>query len=146
MRLFTPAERRILQFLMAFFLIGLVVNTGRNYWTQPGHEKLQGRQKYLESFRAGAINYRESKNTTELNFPSETVNINQAGTVDLQVIRGIGPVLAKKIIDYRSKNGYFQTVQELVKVDGIGPKMVKRWENQLIVESDTAIIKDSPGE
>lgn len=146
MRLFTPAERRILQFLVAFFLIGLLVSTGRNYWIQPGNEKLRGRQNYLESFRAGAINFRESENTTELDFPSETVNINQAGTVDLQVINGIGPVLAKKIIDYRFKNGYFQTVQELAKVDGIGPKMVARWENQIIVESDTAIIKDTTGE
>ena len=51
-------------------------------------------------------------------------------------------MLAKKIIDYRSENGYFRTIQELAKIDGIGPKLIARWEQQLIIAADSTIEKD----
>lgn len=48
------------------------------------------------------------------------VDVNTASDKELQTLNGIGPVKAKAIVDYRSKNGPFKTVDELDKVPGIG--------------------------
>ena len=67
------------------------------------------------------------------------VDINKADAVTLQLIKGIGPGLAKKIIDYRKKNGYFHTAQDLRKINGIGPAMIRKLENQITITVDTVI-------
>jgi competence protein ComEA len=53
---------------------------------------------------------------------SDKVNINLATQKELEELPGIGPTLAKSIIDYREKNGGFKSVEELKKVKGIGEK------------------------
>lgn len=53
---------------------------------------------------------------------SAKVNINTAGARLLEGLPGIGPSLAARIIDYRQKNGLFQSVEQLMNVPGIGPK------------------------
>lgn len=52
---------------------------------------------------------------------SSLVNLNTATVADLDTLPGIGPALAQRIIDYRSKVGGFRTVDELDNVSGIGP-------------------------
>lgn len=53
---------------------------------------------------------------------SGLVNINQADQNQLESIAGIGPSMAKRIIEYRSSNGYFGSIDELMNVKGIGTK------------------------
>ncbi len=48
------------------------------------------------------------------------VNVNEAGAVCLEKIPGIGPVLARRIIEYRVKHQSFEKVRDLKKVNGIG--------------------------
>lgn len=50
------------------------------------------------------------------------VNINTAGSVDLQTIPGIGPSKAERIIEYRSSNGYFKSIEDIKNISGIGDK------------------------
>lgn len=52
------------------------------------------------------------------------VNINLAAADDLDALPGIGPVLAKRIVDFRAKNGKFKTVNDLGQVSGIGPTVL----------------------
>ena len=54
------------------------------------------------------------------------VNINTASKKELDALPGIGEVLAQLIIDYRSANGPFSTVDELTKVKGIGAKTLEK--------------------
>lgn len=50
------------------------------------------------------------------------LNLNAATLPQLEALPGIGPVLAKRILDYRRMNGLFQYVEEVMNVTGIGEK------------------------
>ena len=59
------------------------------------------------------------------------VNINQATLAQLQTIKGLGPAKAQSILDYRTKNGSFATLEDIEKVPGIGPKLFEKIRPQL---------------
>ena len=50
----------------------------------------------------------------------EKVNINTADVDQLDTLPGIGPVLARRIVDYRQANGPFAAPEDLLGVEGIG--------------------------
>jgi len=50
------------------------------------------------------------------------VNINNATVEELQTIKGIGPAMAARILEYRRSNGGFASVDDLRNVKGIGEK------------------------
>ena len=52
----------------------------------------------------------------------DLVNINTADVEQLATLKGIGPAMAQRIIDYREQNGKFKTIDELKNVRGIGQK------------------------
>ena len=54
------------------------------------------------------------------------ININTATSQELQTIRGIGPALAGRIIEYRQISGGFSAVDDLTNVRGIGEKTLEK--------------------
>jgi len=52
----------------------------------------------------------------------KSVNINTAGIKDLIKLKGIGPALAGRILEYRRLRGEFTKAEEIKEVRGIGPK------------------------
>jgi competence protein ComEA len=48
------------------------------------------------------------------------VNINTASLEELDTLDGVGPSTAQKIVDYRTANGGFKTIEEIKEVPGIG--------------------------
>ena len=48
------------------------------------------------------------------------ININTASAQQLQTLKGIGPVLAERIVQYRETKGPFKTIEDITKVRGIG--------------------------
>jgi competence protein ComEA len=48
------------------------------------------------------------------------VNLNSADLAALETLPGVGPVTAQAIVDWRTENGGFTRVEELLEVDGIG--------------------------
>ena len=57
---------------------------------------------------------------------SELVNINTASAAELQTLSGIGPSMAQSIIDERTQNGAFASVDDLMRVSGIGEKKLAK--------------------
>jgi competence protein ComEA len=55
--------------------------------------------------------------------PAGPVNLNSATVDQLDALPGIGPVLAQRILDWRSANGGFRTVDDLNEVSGIGDRI-----------------------
>ena len=61
------------------------------------------------------------------------VNINTAGSEELQTLTGVGPAIASRIIDYRNKNGAFKSIEDLTNVSGIGEKTLEKFKDEICV-------------
>jgi len=59
------------------------------------------------------------------------ININTAGSEELQMLDGVGPVTAEKIIDYRESNGRFKDIEDIKNVSGIGEKTFEKLKDDI---------------
>lgn len=64
---------------------------------------------------------------------SNMININTADAKELEKIKGIGPALAGRIIEYRESNGAFKSIEEIKKVRGIGDKTFEKMRDEITV-------------
>lgn len=64
---------------------------------------------------------------------SDLVNINTADAEKLATLKGIGPALAQRIIDYREQNGAFNSIDEIKNVRGIGDKKFDAFKDKITV-------------
>jgi competence protein ComEA len=74
------------------------------------------------------------------------VNLNAASADELQLLSGVGPAKVRNIVAYRSKHP-FRTVEELVRIKGIGRKMFRRLRLHLAVSGPTTaqrVIRAAP--
>lgn len=62
----------------------------------------------------------EENNNDDSEDENGLVNINTAGSDELQTLPGIGESTAKKIVNYRKENGDFSTIEDIKNVSGIG--------------------------
>lgn len=65
--------------------------------------------------------------------PAAPVNLNTATSEELQLVPGIGPVTAEKILQMRKSYGAFKSVDHLRAVRGIGPKRLEKMRKYLTV-------------
>lgn len=76
-----------------------------------------------------------------ISFAFAAVNINTATKEELDAVKGIGPVKAQAIVDYRQKNGPFKSVDDLKNVRGFGDKTVAKMKADLAVSGASAPAK-----
>lgn len=89
-----------------------------------------------DELAAGEADITRSINTgtaTASNAQSALVNINTASLAELETLPGVGPSTAKKIISSRESEGPFSTVDELMRVSGIGEKKYAALEGLICV-------------
>ncbi len=63
---------------------------------------------------------------------TEKININTATAEELDRLEGIGPVLSKRIVEYRAQTP-FKTIYDIKKVSGIGDKKFEKIKDQITV-------------
>lgn len=69
-------------------------------------------------------------------FSGNKIDINHATIEELEKLPGIGPKIARNIVEYREKNGAFKTLEELLKVKGIGPKKLELLKKYLEIKKE----------
>jgi competence protein ComEA len=72
--------------------------------------------------------------TAALLKPGQKVNINTADLSQLDLLPGIGPALAQRIVDYRQANGPFARPDDIKKVKGIGDSIYEQLQELITVE------------
>ena len=76
--------------------------------------------------------------STEKDLPPEEievvlVDLNTAGVDELTTLPGIGESLAKRIVDYRTEHGPFESPEALMEVSGIGEKKLEELRDYITV-------------
>ena len=96
----------------------------------------------LPSDESGVI-----KPTTKI-WPDLKIDINSASAAKIELLPGIGPSLAQRIIDYRRSNGRFLTLDSLQQVYGLGKRKIERLMPYAVVGFGEAfkIAKHSPSQ
>ncbi|WP_245984593.1 helix-hairpin-helix domain-containing protein [Biomaibacter acetigenes] len=85
---------------------------------QPGQESL-----IVADGTGGISSYSDGK-----------ININTASLSELDTLPGIGPTTAQKIIDYRTQNGPFKSIEDIKNVSGIGEKKFEQIKDKIKVD------------
>lgn len=65
--------------------------------------------------------------------PEGMVNINTADIKELDKLPGVGPATAKRIIEYRTENGDFQSPEEIKRVKGIGDAKYEKMKDKIVL-------------
>ena len=63
----------------------------------------------------------------------DKINLNTATVEQLQSLPGIGPAMAKSIIEHRTKIGKFSRIEEIMNVKGVGEKKFQKIKDRLAV-------------
>lgn len=67
------------------------------------------------------------------------VNINTASAGELQLLPRIGPAVAARIVEFRDSHGAFKSVEELMRVRGVGEKTFELLKPYLATEGQTTL-------
>ena len=126
---FTEKEKFVLLFIAGFAVVGIVVGLVRNVWfTDPPIDLVT------------PVKMNTANQTTEIEGEisdiqqSEIININIANIDELTLLPNIGPVTAERILQYRDDYGYFKSLEDLMKVKGIGPKTLEKIKSKITID------------
>jgi competence protein ComEA len=120
-------ERTVLVFLIAVMLAGAGVSAWHHHQVQKNLKIIQSAVRTRQSALDSAQSAVRSPQSAVL------VDLNTATASELDLLPGIGPALAQRIIEYRSKHNGFKTVDELRQVSGIGPKKFEAIKDRVTV-------------
>ncbi len=110
-------EKFILLALLTILLIGLAFGL---------HQK---RAVYIDAKPADFTFFEEVPSAGTLK-----ININESDAAGLMKLKGVGEVLAGRIVEYRSTNGSFRFVEELKKVKGLSQKLYEKIKDEVSID------------
>ena len=93
------------------------------------NEEIEGSQTIVENPVTMSDNSSYSTNT----ILSDLVNINTATQTELEMLPGIGPSTASKIISYRNENGKFKSIEDILNVSGIGDSKYSQIKDKITI-------------
>ncbi len=124
---FNRKERFVLLGLTAALLIGGAVNLIERYGDRD-----------LPDFHVqkGAVPVPDSPGKTEIvEQHAGPIDLNRASAVQLTRLPGIGPKIARRIVDDRNTRGPFKSVEDLTRIKGIGKKTLERLSSKITVSA-----------
>ena len=142
---FKPAEIRVIVFLSLLVLIGSALTMLKR------QDKLSAldlgiftdNSYYNYAYESSPPSSATKKTDSGSDSPSvsikendpdiEKVDLNFSGYYDLQALPGVGPVTAGKIIAYRDSMGRFRSIEELLRIRGIGPDKLAKIKDMVII-------------
>ena len=146
MTLLTKQEKWVFVFLCTILVSGYLIQyMKQRNMDDPLHiisktEKEEFKQAAIHAYSSQGIQDNETHNiaagdATEKNIKDgeELVNINTAVKQELMALPKIGPVTAERIIRFRDDFGPFQSIDDLAKIKGIGPKTLERLKTRIII-------------
>ena len=68
--------------------------------------------------------------------PIALLDLNAAGPQELDALPGIGPTLARRIVEFREQYGPFRRVDDLLEVPGIGPVLLQRIKDRVKIDPE----------
>ncbi len=114
-------EKRILIFLLVALLIGVGIIV---------YKKLCPTGDLTIKYSGGS-SISSGKNVLT---SDKKVNINKAPVDQLMGLKGVGKVLAERIVDHRRKKGLFISLEDIKKVPGIGEKLFTKIRDSISLE------------
>lgn len=66
--------------------------------------------------------------------PNKIINVNEASASEISILPGINIVIAKKIVEYRDKNGQFNSVDDFIRVANIKEHFVQNVKKMVVVK------------
>ena len=136
----TSKERKALFIVSGILFVAVVVQLAMPYEENPGLYDYTMQDSLFKALSADTLAKKKNlplkkkasiKNTK---YPSaktglltkRSIDINAAGSKELEKLPGIGPKTAQAIIQYREQNGPFTKLEQLTNVRRIGPKTLKK--------------------
>ncbi|WP_206098523.1 ComEA family DNA-binding protein [Paenibacillus montanisoli] len=103
---------------------------------KPVAKAAQVHEKAAESHAASPAESRSSKpaDVVKPKAGMGKIDINHATAEELDAIPGIGAAKAKSIVEDRKKNGLFRKADDLLRVKGIGPKLLEKMKSSIVVQ------------
>ena len=146
MNLLTKQEKWVFVFLCTTLVLGYLIQYMKQLNVDdPVHiisktEKEEFTRVAIHAYASQGIQDNETHNiaagdATEKNIKDgeELVNINTAVKQELMALPKIGPITAERIIRFRDDFGPFQSIDDLAKIKGIGPKTLERLKTRIII-------------
>lgn len=111
---------------------GMEIRVKGKVLSKDGNIGSLGSQSGVEGNAVGKVS-KTSSSEQGKNTNGEIVNINTADVERLKKLKGIGPAMAQRIIDYREANGSFQAPEDIMQVKGIGKAKYAKLKEQISI-------------
>lgn len=131
-----------LQIKTLIFLFGvLIIGVGVKYWhdNRPLPEvNPELKKRFLaisDSLNLAETSQKKSKASEVTSSRNAKININTATRAELQSLPGIGPVLGERLIKFRDERGGFQSIEDILKIKGIGRNTLEKLSELITLDS-----------
>lgn len=131
---FTPQETKALIFLLAALIVGSGITLYKRNHPRFAPELVPQKTDLTVEQTTGGFSDRAQSERL-------LIDINRATAEELELLPGLGPALSRRVVEYRKINGPFARIEDLVRVQGIGPITLQRIKDQISAGSDTGEVK-----